>query len=83
VPIKLKGRRAYQCNTLNINNKNASLDTRWIRTIFRGGYYFMREGDNGGKSFIIFYSPILELVGKSGSISYLRRPCGTLLYVIV
>jgi hypothetical protein len=47
-----------------------------------GGYDSMKEGAKGAKQIIIFYSRILELVGKSGYMSFLGRPCGALLHVI-
>jgi hypothetical protein len=43
----------------------------------------MGEGAKGAKPFIIFYSPILELVGKSSYVSFSRRPRGALLHVII
>jgi hypothetical protein len=67
---------------LNINNKNALLAARQTM-IDIGGYNSMREGDKGENLFIIFYSPILELVGKSGYVSFLGKAHGALLHVII
>jgi hypothetical protein len=43
----------------------------------------MREEDKGDKHFIIFYAPILDLVEKSGYVSYFGRPHGALMHVII
>jgi hypothetical protein len=46
------------------------LTARWTRTEI-GGYDSMREGAKGDKYFIIFYLPILVLVGENGYMSFL------------
>jgi hypothetical protein len=43
----------------------------------------LQRGLKGLSLFIIFYSPILDLIGKSGYMSFLGRPCVALLHVII